>query len=1164
VAAGVLLLVALAAACRTDRSATEPSGPSSPRPPRVLVFSRTAGFRHDSIPAGIAAIRRLGAEHGFAVDATEDPAAFDDARLARYAAVLFLSTTGDVLGPREERAFERYVRAGGGYVGVHAAADTEYDWEWYGELVGAYFAGHPAVQDATVRVLDHAHPSTRHLPARWVRRDEWYDYRASPTGRVHVLATLDETTYEGGSMGDDHPIAWCHEFDGGRAFYTGGGHMQESFEEPAFLEHLAGGILWAAGRVPGDAGATLRGYFDKVVLDDFVTDPMELAVAPDLRVIFVERGGVVKIWKPDTHETVIAGFVDVFLDLEDGLLGIALDPDFERTGRLYLYYSPAGDDPVNRLSRFTLEGDTLDPASEAILLEVPTQRNECCHAGGSIAFGPDGSLFLSTGDNTSPFASSGYAPIDEREGRSPFDAQKSSANTHDLRGKILRIRPEPDGTYTIPEGNLFPRDGSLGRPEIFAMGCRNPFRISVDPKRGWVWFGDVGPDASAPSKSRGPAGHDEFNLVREPGNFGWPYFIGRNLPYRRHDFGRGESGGPFDPEAPRNRSVNNTGREELPPAVPAWIAYPYAATDPAVLGSGERCAMAGPVFYRDLAGTHPNRLPDCYDGSVFLYEWSRDRIFDVKLDDRGDLLSLRRFLPGLRVERPMDLELGPDGRLYGIEWGEGFGGGNPDAQVFRLDYHPSGRRPPRAVAKASRRSGPMPLRVAFDAGASASRASDPRLRHAWDFDGDGRVDARGARATHTYRRPGDYTATLAVTDVHGLRSRATVPVSAGNTAPVVEIEWPPDGGVVELGASVDFRVRVEDAEDGAIADEHVSVQPYLGHDTHAHPLHRTTGFRGRVRTPRDAGHAGEADLFTVLAATYRDRGTRGVAPLTSRDEVVLQPRVKQAEHAGRLHGARVEKSADGASVRFEEDGASAVFDPVHLCGISAVMLRLASPGGGRVEIRADDPASGEVLGAAEIETAGSVELEAGVPLPFRVEFFERGGGAGLILRIEGPDAERQVVRARWLEGGTARVRYYALESPDGLPDFDGLEPVAEGITEALDYPSTGGVFAGSGRADDVGAVFTGAIVAPATGRYVLSLESDDGSRLLLDGREVIDLDGLHGMIERSTGWEWREVTIPLRDPGRTHALHVVFRGADAGAGPRLDRIRFEGCGVAAE
>ncbi len=237
--------------------AAGPPSPEQHKPPadfRVMVFSKTAGFRHDSIPAGIEAIRELGKDGNFEVEATEDAEAFTRENLERFAAVVFLNTTGDVLARAQEEAFEAFISSGGGYVGVHSAADTEYDWEWYGSLVGAYFKTHPKIQEGVNVVEDRTHPSTHHLPDRWRRTDEWYCYRSSPRERVRVLVSLDETTYEGGSMGADHPISWCQEFGGGRSWYTGGGHTAESYSEPSFSAHLLGGILWAAGKAAWEEG----------------------------------------------------------------------------------------------------------------------------------------------------------------------------------------------------------------------------------------------------------------------------------------------------------------------------------------------------------------------------------------------------------------------------------------------------------------------------------------------------------------------------------------------------------------------------------------------------------------------------------------------------------------------------------------------------------------------------------------------------------------------------------------------------------------------------------------------------------------------------------------------------------------------------------------------
>ena len=217
--------------------------------PRVLVFSKTAGFRHSSIGVGIAAVKKLGQENGFDVDATEDAGAFTSKNLARYRAVVWLNTTGDVLDNTQQDNFERYIQAGGGYVGVHAASDTRGKWPWYEGLVGARFTRHaPGTARATVRVEDRTSAATKRLPAAWTRTDEWYEFDRNPRAGVHVLATVDERTYSGGTMGADHPIAWCHRYDGGRSVYTAMGHTRESFSERRYLAHLLGAIEMAAGR----------------------------------------------------------------------------------------------------------------------------------------------------------------------------------------------------------------------------------------------------------------------------------------------------------------------------------------------------------------------------------------------------------------------------------------------------------------------------------------------------------------------------------------------------------------------------------------------------------------------------------------------------------------------------------------------------------------------------------------------------------------------------------------------------------------------------------------------------------------------------------------------------------------------------------------------------
>ncbi|MFM9074357.1 MAG: PQQ-dependent sugar dehydrogenase, partial [Bacteroidota bacterium] len=314
---------------------------------------------------------------------------------------------------------------------------------------------------------------------------------------------------------------------------------------------------------------------------------------------------------------------NVWSKSEDGMIGLTKDPGFESNHWLYVFYSHPTES-VNRLSRFEFKDGKIDMATEKKLLDVAVQRQTCCHTGGSLAFGPDGNLFISTGDNTNPFESDGYSPSDERPGREPFDALSSSSNTNDLRGKILRIHPEADGTYTIPEGNLFPKGTDKTRAEIYTMGHRNPYRISVDPRRGWVYWGEVGPDAGNDSETRGPRGYDEMNLAMAPGYFGWPLFIGGNYPYARYDFTKKTVSPGADPTAPKNYSPHNTGIVDLPALSKPFIWYPYdVSPDFPLMGTGGRNAMAGPVYYSDQYQGKPGAFPDYLDGKLIIYEWMR-------------------------------------------------------------------------------------------------------------------------------------------------------------------------------------------------------------------------------------------------------------------------------------------------------------------------------------------------------------------------------------------------------------------------------------------------------------------------------------------------------------------------------------------------------------
>jgi type 1 glutamine amidotransferase len=236
-----MVLSAIACTCALYGSIAAPSPSRS-----ILVYSKSAGFRHDSIPVGRRAIIDLGIDRGWTVTCSEDPGSLDDRKLRSYDVIVFLSTTGKFLGAKEEKALQNFVHHGGGVVGIHAAADAEYEWPWYGKMIGAWFLTHPAQQEATVKIEDTTHPSTKDLPNPWARRDEWYDYKASPRGNVQVLASLDQSSYKGSKMANDHPIMWCHDFEGGRVWYTGMGHTQESYADPVFLKMLGEGIAWAS------------------------------------------------------------------------------------------------------------------------------------------------------------------------------------------------------------------------------------------------------------------------------------------------------------------------------------------------------------------------------------------------------------------------------------------------------------------------------------------------------------------------------------------------------------------------------------------------------------------------------------------------------------------------------------------------------------------------------------------------------------------------------------------------------------------------------------------------------------------------------------------------------------------------------------------------------
>jgi len=796
----------------------------------ILIFSKTEGFRHESIDAGIKMIKKIGEERGYTVDATEKAKAFRTQNLKDYKVVVFLNTTGDVLDDVQQMEFQRFIQAGGSYLGIHAAADTEYDWPWYGGLVGGYFNGHPNdpnVREASIHKTEHKHISTDHLAERWDRSDEWYNYKTLYPNITPVL-NLDEKSYEGGTNGDNHPIAWYHEYDGGRAFYSGGGHTDESYEEEDFVKHIEGALAWLIG--DGKAvDYTLptvmpeENRFAKNELDSYFNEPMELDLLPDGRIVFIERKGVIKIYDPDLESTTTLTTMDVYSGEEDGLIGMAVDPNYAENKHLFLCYSHP-EKIYQSISRFSFDPDASKSeailSDEVVVLTIPTQRDECCHSGGSLEFDHNGYLWASFGDNTNPHQSQGHSPSDERPGRGPFDAQKSSSNTNDLRGKIIRISVNSDGTYNIPDGNLFAKDGSEGRPEIYVMGCRNPFRFSVDPETNHVYWGEIGPDARDDVKDRGPRGYDELNQAKGPGFFGWPYFIGDNKAYNDFDFAASESGSLYDPQHPINDSPNNTGIRDLPPAQEAMIWYPYANSEEfPLVGSGGRNAMAGPMYHADLYKDHPNRFPDYYDDKLLIYDWMRGWIMSVTFDENNNMVSMERFLPSIKWNNLMDVVMGPEGDLYTLEYGTGWFTANENAILSHITYNPGNRKPESSIM-ADKSAGGLPLVVHFDA--SKSKDSDEEdLEYIWDF-GDGNT-AKGIIVDHTYTTPGNYTAQVTVKDKAGEESTSQSKILAGNTPPEVKIQLAGNEHFYFPDQPLKYEVIAVDTEDGTIDQSNIAL-----------------------------------------------------------------------------------------------------------------------------------------------------------------------------------------------------------------------------------------------------------------------------------------------------------------------------------------------------
>ncbi|MGC5616853.1 family 16 glycoside hydrolase [Georgenia sp. Z1491] len=667
----------------------------------------------------------------------------------------------------------------------------------------------------------------------------------------------------------------------------------------------------------------------------------------------------------------------------------------------------------NVLSRFVFdpEAGTLDLDSEEEIIRIEAQRGQCCHVGADMAWDSDGNLYLSTGDNTpagTPGAN-GYTPINNASGMNPgLDARRGAGSTNDLRGAILRIDPleeiaadaevGPGTTYEIPEGNLFDTgeyDPDLVREEIYAMGLRNPFRIDYDLETDTLIWADYGPDAGSASDERGPMGFVEWQMTSEPLNGGWPYCHGPNDggAYNEWDFETSTPGEFFDCDAgPVNNSTWNTGLEQLPPVTEPQIWYGDNPGDqPAewdalvTLGGGGQAPMGGPVYRYDETSESTIAFPEEWDGTPFLAEFSQDYVVSFGVDElgsNGSVTSISDFLPNAHLETAnmpvwngvMDMEFGPDGALYVLDYGDGFFRQNPGAGLYRVDYAPDNKTPQARFTADPVASSEAPLDVAFD----ASESRDPEggdLTYEWDFDGDGEFDAEGVQVTHTFAELGQVHVTLRVTDPEGKVGLANTPITVGNTAPEVSLSVP-DGAIFDWGDDIPMSVSVTDAEDGDTPEcGRVAWTFGLGHNEHAHPEVSGNGCDFTIETNESAVEHGEGEkIYGTLVVTYTDEPQGEVPATTGEATLITKPEVQQGEWYNSQEGIEVANdpgASAGSYVTSFDEGDHIAFQPIAFThaatGEPIDTVAAQASGEGTLALRWNDVAADPF---AEIEISG--------------------------------------------------------------------------------------------------------------------------------------------------------------------------------------------------
>ncbi|WAC13028.1 PQQ-dependent sugar dehydrogenase [Dyadobacter pollutisoli] len=591
-----------------------------------------------------------------------------------------------------------------------------------------------------------------------------------------------------------------------------------------FSMNLLLAMLLAAFTIQDEPVKPDESRFTPVVVADNLDEPMVFEVLKDGSAYIAERKGALKKYNPSTKTTELIATIavntkytsaeGVVREAEEGLMGLTFDPNFEKNHWIYLYYAHPTE-KKHVLSRWELIDDQLVESSKKDVIAVETQREVCCHTGGGMTWDKAGNLFLTVGNNT---GNQQAAQTDERPGRASWDDQGHAGNTNDLRGKILRIHPQADGSYTIPEGNLYPKGTAKTRPEIYSMGHRNPWRISVDSQTGFVYWGEVGPDAGEDSEI-GPRGYDELNQARKPGNFGWPWFVADDQAFPVFDYGTNKPLAKKDPKNLVNNSPNNTGLEKLFPTAPTFIYYPYGVSEKfPLVGSGSRSATGGPIYHQSDFKNPKRPWPAYYENKWIAADFSRGWIMAISMKSNGDYESMERVLPSYHPVQPIDIKFGPDGDLYILEYGSNWFRKSDNSRLVRIEYNGGNRKPVVQIAT-DKKGGSVPFTAKLSSEGTRDFDGD-QLKYSWKITSSGAAPQtfQSASPTVTFSKPGVYSATLTVTDSKGAANTESIRIVAGNAPPQVSVNLAGNKTFFFADKPIAYTVDVADKEDGSLSE----------------------------------------------------------------------------------------------------------------------------------------------------------------------------------------------------------------------------------------------------------------------------------------------------------------------------------------------------------